>query len=452
MSALSLPAPTGDAPARGAPEQGLKAALRGPVLFGIAVVLVFFAGLGGWAAIAPLASAAIAPGVVSPDGSRRTVQHLEGGIIREILVEDGSRVEVGDPLLVLADVAARASFEQLQTQVDALAALQARLIAEQQGRDAVAFPDRLLDAAAASEEVADILAAQSDLFETRRTAIEGRKNILRQRIAQLSEEITGLEAQIVSQERQLALIEEEIEGVAQLVDQGLERRPRLLALQRQEAEIEGAIAENRAAIARANQAIGEAELQILGLETDRLDEIATELTRVRTELLSLEERLMSSEDVLTRTVIAAPVSGTVVQLRYRTTGGVIGPGDAILDIVPLDEDLVIDARVSPVDIDAVAQGQDAQIHLLAYAQRNLPRIEGTVTTVSADALTDEQSGERYFRVKVEVDRDRLEALPADVTLAPGMPAEVLIMTGERTALQYILQPFLDSIRRSFRES
>ncbi|NBB82938.1 MAG: HlyD family type I secretion periplasmic adaptor subunit [Alphaproteobacteria bacterium] len=451
MTTLSLPG-TASPDAAAPTVPALRRSLRGPVAFGIAVVLLFFAGLGGWAALAPLASAAIAPGVVGPDGSRRTVQHLEGGIIREIRVTDGSRVAVGDPLVVLADIAARATFEQLQTQVDALAALQARLIAEQQGATAIAFPDRLLDAATADAEVADILMAQSDLFETRRTAMESRKSILRQRIAQLSEEITGLRAQIGSQETQLALIEEEIVGVRQLVDQGLERRPRLLALQRQQAEIEGAIAENRAAIARANQTIGEAELQILGLETDRLDEIAAELTDVRTRLLSLEERLRSSRDVLTRTVIEAPVAGTVVALRYKTTGGVIGPGDPILDIVPENEELVIEARVSPVDIDAVAAGQTAQIHLLAYAQRNLPRIEGTVTTVSADALTDEQTGESYYSARVAVDRERLAALPDGVALSAGMPAEVLIMTGERTALAYILQPFLDSLRRSFRET
>jgi len=451
VTTLALPGPSGTAPDDDG-AAGLGRSLRGTVVFGLAVILVFFAGLGGWAALAPLASAAIAPGTVGPDGSRRTVQHLEGGIIREILVRDGSRVAAGDPLVVLADVAARATYEQERTQYDTLAAMQARLLAEQRGATTLTFSDRLVEAAEASPEVAAILEAQRELFETRRQAHEGRKAILRQRIAQLMEEITGLEAQIASQSRQLELIEQEIEGVEQLLAQGLERRPRLLSLQRNEAQIQGALAGNRSAIARARQAIGETELQIVNQDATRLDQVATELSDVRTRLLSLEEGLRQSEDVLDRTVVTAPVAGTVVALRFRTTGGVVAPGDPILDIVPEDEDLLIDARVSPIDIDAVHEGLEAQIRLLAFAQRNLPRIGGRVETVSADALVDEQSGESYYSVRVAVPRETLESLPDGVALSPGMPAEVLIMTGERTALEYLVRPFLDSVSLAFRES
>ncbi|MCB9947418.1 MAG: HlyD family type I secretion periplasmic adaptor subunit [Rhodospirillaceae bacterium] len=453
VTIASLPGPVADPPGR-----ALWRVLKRPAVIGIVVVVLFFAGLVGWSAVAPLASAAIAPGLVSPDGSRKTVQHLEGGIIREILVEEGDVVSAGDPLVLLEDTQASASYQLLHTQYLTLAATRARLVAEQSGADIVTFPDWLQEMADNTREADDpesaagILAAQQHLFQTRRDARDGRKGILRQRIAQLDEEIEGLHQQIASQERQIELIEQEIVGVAQLVAQGLERQPRLLALQRAQADIEGERAANTAAIARAGQAIGEAELQIIGIDTLTLDEVANQLTEVQSDFASVSERLRAAEDVLRRTVITAPVAGTVVQLHYRTRGGVIGPGQPILDIVPLDDDLLIDVRVSPMDIDVVEVGLTAQVHLSAFRQRNLPRVTGIVRYVSADVLVDQNTGESYFRARVEVDRSSLEALDNSIELSPGMPAEVMIMTGEQTALEYILQPFLETIRRSFRES
>lgn len=433
------------------PAPPLRAMTWPTVLVGLLIILVFFFGLGGWAATAPLASAALAPGVVSPDGSRRTVQHLEGGIIAEMLVDDGSEVEAGDPLVVLDEVQSRASFDMLMDETHTLMAIQARLLAEITGAEALRFPDALR-AAAEDPSVADIMEAQSDLFASRTQTFEGRQAILGQRINQLQAEIEGLENHIVSQQRQLELIGQEIVGVQRLVDQGLERLPRLLALQRAQAEIEGEMARNRAAIARAEQSIGETELQIITVGTQRLDELNERLTEVRSKLSELEERRRASEDVLSRTVITAPVSGTVVNMRFHTVGGVIGPGEPILDIVPRDDDMLIDARVSPVDIDVVHVGLEAQVVLSAYKQRNLPRILGTVRSVSADSLVDEQTGQPYFLARVEVPPEALEGLAEDIHLSPGMPAEVMIMTGERTALQYIIEPFVDTLRRSFREN
>jgi HlyD family secretion protein/epimerase transport system membrane fusion protein len=428
----------------------LRRSLRGPVLIGTLVVLLFFAGLGGWAATAPLASAAIASGVISPDGNRRTVQHLEGGIIRDILVREGDRVEAGDPLIVLSDAQPQASHQLLMSQYRMLAATRARLRAEQLGRPAVAFPD-WLQAERDDPDVRTLLATQAELFQTRRQTLSGRVDILRQRIAQLSEEITGLEAEIASQDTQLGLIDEEIGDVSGLVAQGLERRPRLLGLQRQRAEIEGALAQNRAAIARAEQSIGEAEIQILSLRAQRADEVAAEINDVQTELLTLEERIAASEDVLQRLAVIAPVGGTVMGMRFHSTGGVVGPGEPILDIVPLGEDLLVDARVSPLDIDVVHPGLTAQVHLSAYPQRNLPRIEGTVRQVSADSFEDEATGQNYYLARVEVDRERLATLDRDIELLPGMPAEVMIYTGERTVLDYLADPVIRTVRRSMRE-
>ena len=429
----------------------LKSMTWPTVLVGLIIVAVFFVGLGGWAATAPIAAAALASGVVSPDGSRRTVQHLEGGIIAEMLVEDGSAVEAGDPLVVIDAVQSQAAFDMLMSELHTLTAVQTRVMAEIAGDEALDFPPPLR-AAAEDPSVADIMQVQRDLFASRTQTMEGRLAILGQRVGQLRAEISGLENHITSQDRQLALIAQEIVGVQRLVDQGLERLPRLLGLQRAEAEIQGEMARNTASIARAEQSIGETELQMMTIETQRLDELNEQLTEIRSQLIELRERILASEDILRRTVVTAPVSGIVVNMRFHTVSGVIGSGEPILDIVPRDDDMLIDARVSPVDIDVVHQGLTAQVVLSAYKQRNLPRIDGTVRTVSADSLVDEMTGQPYFLARVEVPQESLEGLDEDIRLAPGMPAEVMIMTGERTALNYILEPFVDTLRRSLREN
>jgi HlyD family secretion protein/epimerase transport system membrane fusion protein len=421
----------------------------------IAAALVIGLGLGGfgvWAAAAPLAGAAIAPGVVSPDGSRRTVQHLEGGIIRRILVEDGSVVQAGDPLIALEDVQARAGHDVLRARFHTLAAAQARLLAEQGGADDIRFPDWLIEATADDATALEAMVAQRQLFRTRVQGLADRRAILAQRIAQLREEIAGLEAQIVTDGRQIALIADEIEGLDQLYRKGLAPKTRLLALQREQSDIEGERAERRARIARARQAIGETELQIIAQGTALLDDTNEELSRVQAELAEVEQRLAASRDVLARTVISAPSAGTVVELRFYTPGGVIRPGEPVLDIVPDDEELLVDARLSPLDIDIVAPGMPAQIILPAFKQRHLPRIEGRVRQVSADAIVDPHSGERYFEARIEVDPEQLAAIQPAIELSPGMPAEVYITTAERTMLDYLLQPVFDSLRRAFRES
>ena len=429
---------------------GRRPVIGSSALVGIVVVALFFGGLGGWAAVAPLAGAALAPGVVSPEGSRKTVQHLEGGIIGRILVNDGDRVAIGDALVVLEDTQARAAAQLLSTQYQHLAATFARLSGEQAGAERLAFPDWLIEAVARNGNE-EILAAEQALFVSRRQARRAQEDILRQRIAQLGEQITGLIAQIDAQTTQLSLIGEEVAVVERLVVQGLERRPRLLALQRNQAEVAGAQAQNRAAIAEVEQAIGAAELEIIGLDTRHLDQVATQLIAVQSELSSVGERLRAAEDVLARTIITAPVAGTVVDLRFRTPGGVITAGAPILDIVPDEDDLLIDARVSPLDIDAVHLGLPAQVHLSAYRQRVMPRIDGVVRHLSADRLTDPATGEAYFLARVEVDRDAMAELDPAIALLPGMPAEVVIMTAPRTALDYLLGPVVDSFRRSFRE-
>ncbi|UCH40537.1 MAG: HlyD family type I secretion periplasmic adaptor subunit, partial [Gammaproteobacteria bacterium] len=378
--------------------------LRGPVVAGYIVVLLFFGGLGTWAAMAPIASAVIATGVVSPEGSRKTIQHLEGGIITEILVEDGDLVEAGDHLVMLQETQARAAYEVLQGQRQMLAAKLARLLAEQTGKKRIAFPQWLLDSkpVGGGTGFQEVLQAQIDLFKARRELHSGRKAVGSKRIDQMREEIDGLKSQIKSQEEQLKLLREEIDAKQELLDRGLLPRPDYLALLRLMAEIEGDMAENLANIARTQQSIGETVLQVVNEDAVRLDNIVSEMAETRLELASVEERLNAQQDILERTLVAAPVSGVVMQKRFHTTGGVVGPGQPILDIVPQDAKLLIDAQVRPVDIDAIAPEQQARVHLLAFAQRNLPQIKGIVRSISADSLLDEISGNSYYLARVEV--------------------------------------------------
>ncbi|MCA8906648.1 MAG: HlyD family type I secretion periplasmic adaptor subunit [Rhodospirillaceae bacterium] len=450
--AAPSPAPLAPAPAAAAVEPlNLVRLMRGPLLFALLAAFVFLGGFGTWAALVPLSSAAIAPGVVSPDGNRRTVQHLEGGIVREILVAEGDRVQVGDPVVVLEDVASRVERDLRESRLNVYRALEARLVAELAGLDELVFPEELVAMAEDDLELATAIEDQRRQFDLRVATLANREEIMRARIAQLRQEIAGRGAQIEALERQSELIDQEITSVETLVRQGLERMPRLLSLERAEAEIAGEIGENQSAIARAEQAIGETDLQIIDLRSNQRQEGAEMLVSVRNEMAEVREELLREEDALDRTIIRAPVAGTVVNLRIFTEGGVIRAGDPILDIVPEDEELIIDARVSPTDIDVVRAGLPAQIHLTAYVQRNLPRLEGEVRTVSADRLTDPQTGESYFQAIVEVPAEALDALGSDVELTPGMPVDVMIATGDHTVLTYLLAPVDRILARTFRE-
>jgi HlyD family secretion protein len=429
----------------------LRRSIRGPVLAGSAVCLVFFGGLSAWSSLAPLASAALGHGVVTPDGSRRTVQHLEGGIVGQLLVREGSRVEQGQPLLVLEDKAARATRDTARSQIRQLRAVEARLQAE---RAQAASVDFVHDdtSPAGNGEVESVRRGQRELFQQRREALLGRKGLLDRRIGQLREEINGLRAQISSQAAQLALVADEMQSVSQLLSQGLERKPRLQALQRSHAELTGLRASNQAAVARAEQSIVETRLQIAALDAERQEEISGQLADVGAQLSAAQDRYGAAADVLQRVTVVAPINGTVVQLKARTVGGVVGAGQAIMDIVPNGEELLVEARIAPNDIDAVRAGLPAQVVFSAFKQRNLPRLEGRVRDVSADRITDPQSGTPYYLARVEVDRRQIHDLAPDLELGAGMPAEVMIMSGERTLLQYLVEPLRDSLRRSFKES
>jgi HlyD family type I secretion membrane fusion protein len=305
---------------------------RRPILAGLAIIAVFFIGFGGWAAIAPLDSAAIAPGLVVVDSSRKTVKHLEGGIVTRIFAREGGDVRAGEILLELDGTQARAQTELLRGRHLAALALQARLIAERDEAREIGLPTALR---AAKDEpgAAAILDGQSRIFQARAEALSSQASILRQRTEQFREEIVGLTGQIAAQDLQLKLIGEEMATVEDMLAKGQGLKPRLLALKRLAAEIEGSRSQNRAAIARARQSIGEAELQIAQLRTARINEVVKDLRDTESDLYDIAERRRAAEDVLARTVIRAPMDGTVVGLKVHTPGGVIGAGEALMDIV-----------------------------------------------------------------------------------------------------------------------
>ena len=420
-----------------------------PVLLsGAAIIGLFFVAFGGWAAWAPLKSAAIAPGVVAVESNRKTIKHLEGGIIAELKVRDGDVVKAGQTLIRLDDTQARVTLDRLRGRIVAARALEARLIAERDGAARIAFPASLT-ADGADKANAETLAGQVKIFVTRKESLAGQQSILKQQTAQLNEEIVGLKGLIGAENTQIKLIDAEIQDVQSLVRKGLAKRSRLLALQRQQAEIEGARSRNTAAVARAKQQIAETRLRVSELKTQRLNQVVEELRATQTELFDLEERIRSAEDVLVRTQITAPLDGTIVGLQIHTPGGVIGPGEPLMDLVPSGAGMIIESQVDPNDIDVVHAGLPAQVRLTAFNQRNLAPIEGKVLTVSADRLTDERTGVPYFLARVVLVEDLAEDLA--VALYPGMQAEVMIVTGERTVLDYIFRPLSQSLGRAFRE-
>lgn len=415
--------------------------------FAAGALVVFF---GGWSIYAPLSSAALAVGVVSPDGNRKTVAHLEGGIVRSIDVEEGDHVEQGDALVVLEDIEARSNYEALQERWFHLLAMRARLVAQQSGSKSITFPGELTSRADEAN-VTKAMHTQNELLKNQLTTMASREKILNQRVLQLEEQNLGLQDVTVAQDQQIALIGQEIDGVQQLFDQGLAEISRLLALERARADLEGERAANRARIAENGQRIGETRMQLLAMKEQRIEAASDELAEIERHLAEIRSQMPTREDRLKRTVVRAPVTGTVLNVQTTTTSGVIRPGEPILEIVPKEAKLIIDAKVSPNDIDKVSAGMEARVVLTAYRQRNLPLIHGVLRTVSADRLVEDRTGQPYFLAKVEVlpeDLDRLE----DVRLMPGMHAEIMILNGKQTLLQYLLDPILQSVNRSFRES
>ena len=431
-------------------EKGSSRPAVGKSVFaGSLVMLAFFGGLGSWATLAPLESAAIAQGSISVDSNRKTIQHLEGGIVGKILVRDGDVVKAGQVLIRLDETQARATLELLRGRQIATLALVARLTAERGGKAKIIFPDELVTNRS-EPNVAEAIDGETNIFRVRRKTTADRVSIQEHRIAQLEEEIKGLKGQIRAEATQIRLIKDEIKDVKSLVDKGFGRRPRLLALQRRQAEIEGSRSRNRAAIARTKQSISETRIRITELQTEMLNDVLLQLRQAQSELFDLADRIQAAEDVLRRLEIRAQLPGTIVGLQVHTPGGVIGAGERLMDIVPSGDQLVIEAQVDPNDIDVVHVGLKAQVRLSAFNMRETVPVEGVVTAVSADRLSDQRTGQSYYLARIRLTGD-LKKVLGDAELQPGMPAEVIIVTGARTTLEYIFKPISASLNRAFRE-
>ena len=374
-----------------APQPAPGPGLRLLVLSGLAVVAAMVAGLTAWSVLAPLQSAAVAPGSVSVEFNRKTIKHLEGGIVRRILVAEGDRVSAGQTLIELDTTQARAQLELLRGRRASAGARYARLKAEREGSDRIGYPD-WLERGRAEQRIADIIARQTSIFTARRAAMASQTAILTMRIGQLDEEIKGLGGQIASARAGLAILGEEISIVDDLLAKGLARRPRLLELRRMEAERQGDVAKAISAVARADQRIGETRLQINDLRAVRNSEITQEMRDVQTELLELGERLRVAEDVLQRSRITAPLDGTVVGLQVHTIGGVVGPAEPLVHIVPSDEKLIVEAQIDPIDIDVVRAGLAARVDLTPFNSRHSASIAGTVASSRPTAWSTRTSG------------------------------------------------------------
>ncbi|MEC9346809.1 MAG: HlyD family type I secretion periplasmic adaptor subunit [Pseudomonadota bacterium] len=423
----------------------------GPMIRIIAgVMAVFFIGFGGWAAFMPLESAAIAQGVVIVESNRKTIQHLEGGIIAQINVDDGDRVKAGDVLVVLDKARSGAEAALLRGRLASALARRDRLVAERDRKDAVSFDAEIQKLLSSENDRNTLIDGELAVFRERRNFIESQTALNQQKILQLKQEINGLSEEITAADRKLQLITQEISALSGLVEKGLARRPALLQLQRESADISGERGRNISAVARARQQIGEAELTIVDLRTRLLNEVVTELRDTEAEIADLRERAVAANDIERRSEIVAPVDGIIVNKQVFTTGGVVAPGAPLLDIVPTQDGLTVEARVQPNDIDVVHTGLAARVRLSAFRMAENPILAGTVTTVSADALVDPNTNQSYFLARIRL--DDLSSLPKDSVVLPGMPAEVMIITGERTMLQYLVEPITLTLSRAMRES
>lgn len=420
-----------------------------PLIFGFITVLVFIVGFLVWSFVFALDSAAVAQGKIIVEYERKTVQHMEGGIIKEIYINEGSKVKANDPLIKLDDTQAKASLQLLQGQVYENLAAEARIFAELNKDTKVAYPEEVLKAKN-EPKVAKIISGQDKLFTANVNSFEGQMTVLNERIEQFNKEISSLDAQVTSGTEQLKLIQEEIEAVEYLEKRKLIDRPRLLALKREAAKLTGDRGEHLGLIAKAHQAISETKSQMYTIAEDRRKNLLEELRLTQQKLADLTEKLKAAEDVLKRTMIYAPQDGTVIGLKKHTVNGVITPGQDILDIIPSDDMLMVEAHIEPMDINTVRPGLTAKIQLIAYKQRNTPYIEGEVSQVSADVFEDQMTKKQFYKARIIINKDELKRLK-HVKLYPGMPVQIMIITEKRTAFDYFITPIKDSFDRAFRE-
>ncbi|WP_240350529.1 HlyD family type I secretion periplasmic adaptor subunit [Pseudomonas viridiflava] len=414
---------------------------------GYLILLVTFGLFGGWATFAPLGSAALAPGVVTVKSYRKTVQHLEGGIVRELRVHDGDQVKAGDVLLVLDNTQARSEMEMMRSQLIAALELEARLVAE---RDGLSEPVAVRGLSANDPRVREAHESESRIFQARRNSLLGEVGLLEKSIGQIEQQVRGYTAIIASKQTLAKSYQDEIVDLRALLADGYVDKQRLREQERSLSRLQAEVAEHQSDSARARVQIGEAQLKILQLRKTFASEVAEQLGETRTKVYDLRERLATVQDRAQRTEILAPESGMVMGMAVHTLGGVISPGTPLLDIVPASEELIVEAQVSPMDIDRIALGKLVDIRFSAFKSSTTPVIEGRLVQISADRLINKDNGAAYYLARVAVTDQGRKNL-GDLALVPGMPAEVLINTGSRTLLQYLMQPATNAFARSLIE-
>jgi len=421
------------------------------LILGFAIVGFAIFGIGGWAATMELSGAVIANGSLVVESSVKKVQHPTGGVVKDIRIREGSHVKAGDILVRLDETQTKAADTIVSKNLDELIAQQARLEAERDGEDHIAFPKTISERAGDRDaDVGRIMSAEQKLFALRREARDGRKAQLKERISQLREQIQGYVGQVEAKGREIVLINKELEGVRALWANKLVPLTRMNALERDAARIEGERSQLIGAIAETKGKITETELQVIQIDQDLRSEVGKDLAETRSKVSEFIERKVTAEDQLRRIDIRAPQAGIVKQLAVHTVGGVVAAGDTIMLIVPDADALTVEAKIAPQDIDQLYLGQPARLRFTAFNQRTTPEIGGKVTLVSPDITQDQKTGASYYLVHIAPDAAEIDRF-GDVKLMPGMPVESFIKTGERTMISYLVKPLRDQIDRAFRE-
>ncbi|WP_119389339.1 HlyD family type I secretion periplasmic adaptor subunit [Taklimakanibacter lacteus] len=419
------------------------------VKLGLAVVVLLLGGMTSWAVATKLAGAVIAPGILVVENNVKKVQHPTGGVVKELRVKDGDKVAAGDLLILLDGTQASASLAIILGGLDELAARKARLEAESEGTDEVAFPAELA-ARAGEAGLKKILSGEQTLFALRKTERAGQKRLLRERIAQLGQEVDGFTGQAQAKKREIVLVAKELEGTRQLYQQGLMTLARLTDLERSAARLDGEKAQLVASIAQARGRIAEMELEIIQIDQKLRSEVGEQLADLRTKLAELEERRTAARDQLDRLTITAPQSGTVHELAVHTIGGVVRAAESLMLIIPSATALAVDARIMPAEVDRVHPGQKVALRFSTFNQQMTPEIDGILMRVSADVTQDERTGHSFYTARIDIPADQLDRLGM-VKLLPGMPVETFIATEERTVLSYLLKPLSDQVMHTFRQ-
>lgn len=425
---------------------------RGAKILGFLGLLILIGGFGSWAVMSSIAGAVVASGRIEVDRNRQIVQHLDGGIVADILVDEGDLVKKGTVLIRLDAKELTSKLEINEGKLFEIMARVGRLEAERDGARAIAFDQELSSVAPDRQDVADLMKGQQHLFQARMASLTQEIDQLEKRKAQIADQISGVRAQQNSRQTQLELIDEELSSLQGLLAKGLTEVTRVLALRRARAELDGSLGELIASEAEARGKITEIDIEILRLGTRKREAAIEQLRDLSAQMRELIEVRSNLRERLARLNITAPVSGIVYDLRVRTPHSVIRSADPVLYIVPQDRPLVIAAHVAPTDIDEVRHEQIVSLRLSALHQRQSHEMAGRVTQISADAFKDESSGLAYYRVEIELVPGEIEKLPAGTVLIPGMPVESFIRTADRSPITYLLRPLTDYFAKAFRET